>query len=49
MSAIRLDREASRTRDYCVAKDATHPAARPGPSAGKSARLRMTMLFANEL
>jgi hypothetical protein len=27
--------EASQTRDYCVAKGATHRAARPGPSVGK--------------
>jgi len=27
-----FDKEASQTRDYCVAKNATHRAARPDPS-----------------
>jgi uncharacterized membrane protein len=31
------DKEASRTRDYCVAENATHRAARPGPSAPEAA------------
>jgi hypothetical protein len=35
--------EASQTRDYCVAKNATHRAARSDPSQRKSALLRMTM------
>jgi hypothetical protein len=37
------DREASQTRDYCVATGATHRAARLGPSFARKARsLRMT-------
>jgi hypothetical protein len=35
--------EASQTRDYCVAKDATHRAARPDPSRRKERLLRMTI------
>jgi hypothetical protein len=34
------DREASQTRDYCVAKYATHRAARPDPSLRKERLLR---------
>jgi hypothetical protein len=30
-----FDRDASRAREYCIAKNAMHRAARPGPSAGK--------------
>jgi hypothetical protein len=37
-----LDREASQTRDYCVAKNATHRAARLDPSLRKERLLRMT-------
>ena len=36
------DKEASQTRDYCVAKNATHRAARPDPSPRKERLLRMT-------
>jgi hypothetical protein len=32
---VQVDREASQTRDYCVAKNATHRAARPDPSRRK--------------
>jgi hypothetical protein len=38
------DREASQTRDYCVAKNATQRAARPDPSPRKERLLRMTSL-----
>jgi hypothetical protein len=34
--------EASQTRDYCVAKNATHRAARPDPSLRKKRLLGMT-------
>jgi len=34
--------EASQTRDYCVAKSATHRAARPDPSLRKKRLLGMT-------
>jgi hypothetical protein len=34
--------EASQTRDYCVAKNATLRAARPDPSLRKKRLLRMT-------
>jgi hypothetical protein len=37
------DREASQTRDYCVAKNATQRAARPDPSPRKERLLRMTV------
>jgi len=37
-----FNKVASQTRDSGVAKNATHRAARPDPSAGKSSRLRMT-------
>jgi hypothetical protein len=36
-------REASQTRDYCVAKCATHRAARPDPSLRKERLLGMTI------
>src|SRR5579872_2256759 len=39
------DREASQTRDYCVAKYATHRAARPDPSLRKERLLGMTVKF----
>jgi hypothetical protein len=38
-----VDREASQTRDYCVAKYATQRAARPDPSLRKERLLRMTI------
>jgi hypothetical protein len=38
-----IDREASQTRDYCVAKNATLRAARPDPSLRKERLLRMTI------
>jgi hypothetical protein len=37
------NREASQTRDYCVAKYATHRAARPDPSPRKERLLGMTV------
>jgi hypothetical protein len=37
------DREASQTRDYCVAKGATHRAARLDPSLRKGRLFRMTI------
>jgi hypothetical protein len=40
---VPFDKEASRTRDYCVAKDATQRAARPDPSPRKERLLRMTI------
>ena len=39
---VQFDNEASQTRDYCVAKNATHRAARPDPSLRKERLLRMT-------
>src|SRR6202050_5085843 len=36
-------REASQTRDYCVAKNATRRAARPDPSLRKERLFRMTI------
>ena len=39
---MQFDKEASQTRDYCVAKSATHRAARPDPSLRKERLLRMT-------
>src|ERR1700691_5279975 len=42
--AVQFDKEASQTRDYCVAKNATHRAARPDPSPRKERLLRMTIL-----
>jgi len=38
-----FDKEASQTRDYCVAKDATHRAAHPDPSLRKGRLLGMTI------
>jgi len=38
-----FDKEASQTRDYCVAKDATLRAARPDPSLRKEPSLGMTI------
>src|SRR5580658_5954123 len=40
---VQFDREASQTRDYCVAKNATHRAARPDPSLRKERLFRMTI------
>jgi len=37
-----FDKEASQTRDYCVAKDATHRAARPDRSLRNQRLLGMT-------
>jgi hypothetical protein len=37
-----VDKEASQTRVYCVAQNATHRAARPDPSLRKERLLRMT-------
>ena len=38
-----LIKEASQTRDYCVAKNATLRAARPDPSLRKKRLFRMTI------
>ena len=38
-----FDKEASQTRDYCVANGATHRAARPDPSLRKERLLGMTI------
>jgi hypothetical protein len=38
-----FDKEESQTRDYCVAKNATHRAARPDPSLRKERLLRLTI------
>ena len=40
---VQFDREASQTRDYCVAKNATQRAARMGPSLRKKRLFRMTI------
>jgi hypothetical protein len=40
---VDANREASQTRDYCVAKYATHRAARPDPSPRKERLLGMTI------
>jgi hypothetical protein len=40
---VQFGKEASQTRDYCVAKNATHRAARPDPSLRKKRLLRMTI------
>jgi len=40
---VDANREASQTRDYCVAKYATHRAARPDPSLRKERLLGMTI------
>ena len=42
---MQFDKEASQTRDYCVAKSAIHRAARPDPSLRKKRLLRMTSEF----
>src|SRR5271170_2283413 len=39
---VQFEKEASQTRDYCVAKDATLRAARPDPSLRKKRLFRMT-------
>jgi hypothetical protein len=39
-----VDKEAIQTRDYCVAKNATHRAARPDPSRCKERLLGMTII-----
>jgi len=39
---VQFEKEASQTRDFCVAKDATLRAARPDPSLRKNRLLRMT-------
>ena len=41
-AVVQFGREASQMRDYCVAKNATHRAARPDPSLRKERWLRMT-------
>ena len=40
---MQFGKEASQTRDYGVAKNATHRAARPDPSLRKERLLRMTI------
>ncbi len=40
---MQLDNDASQTRDYCVAKNATLRAARPDPSLRKECLFRMTI------
>jgi hypothetical protein len=40
---VKFGKEASQTRAYCVAKNATHRAARPDPSLRKERLLRMTI------
>jgi hypothetical protein len=40
---VQFGKEASQTRDYCVAKNATLRAARPDPSPRKKRLLRMTI------
>jgi hypothetical protein len=42
-AAAQLDKEASQTRDYCVANNATLRAARPDPSLRKERLLGMTV------
>jgi hypothetical protein len=42
------DNEASRSRDYCVAKYATHRAARPDPSLRKERLLGMTIRLSHD-
>jgi hypothetical protein len=39
---VQFGKDASQTRDYCVAKNATHRAARPDPSLRKKRLFRMT-------
>jgi putative membrane protein insertion efficiency factor len=41
---LEIDKDASPTRDYCVAKNATHRAARPDSSLRKERLLGMTRL-----
>jgi hypothetical protein len=41
--AAQSDKDASQTRDYCVAKSATHRAARPDPSLREKRLLGMTI------
>jgi hypothetical protein len=43
LAVLQFDREASQTRDYCVAKKATHRAARPDPSLRNERLFRMTI------
>jgi hypothetical protein len=40
---VQFGEEASQTRDYCVAKNATLRAARPDPSLRKERLFRMTI------
>jgi len=40
---VQFDKEASQARDYWVAKNTTHRAARPDPSRRKERLLRMTV------
>jgi hypothetical protein len=40
---VQFGKEASQTRDYCVAKNAIHRAARPDPALRKERLLRMTI------
>jgi hypothetical protein len=40
---VQGDKEASQARDYCVAKNAPHRAARPDPSRRKKRLLGMTI------
>src|ERR1700730_16942268 len=40
--SVQFEKEASQTRDYCVAKNATLRAARPDPSLRKKRLFRMT-------
>jgi len=42
-AVVQFDKEASRTRDYWVAKNVTLRAARPDPSPRKERLLRMTI------
>src|ERR1035438_2222319 len=42
-AAVAFEEEASQTRDYCVAKNATRRAARPDPSLRKKRLFRMTI------
>ena len=44
-----FDKEASQTRDYCVAKNATQRAARPDPSLRKKRLFRMTIKLTHYL
>ena len=39
---MQFEKEASQTRDYCLAKNATPRVARPDPSVRKERLLRMT-------